>query len=290
VQLSNAAWVLHTWGAPVRKILEDENRFENDASRYDAYLDTPEGRLRTDLTFANLQEFLPVPDGTTPLHALDLGGGTGAASVRLARLGLSVALLDSSSAMLDLAKRTVIDSGSGDKITLKRGDAARVAEIFESQSFDIVLCHNLLEYVDDPEAVLRAAQHEMRNSSSILSVLVRNQAGEVLRAALQTGDLVAAEDNLTAEWGQESLYGGNVRFFTPERLEAMLKDASLRIAARRGVRIVSDYVPAKLSRSEQYQQIFVLERKLGARQEFFGVARYLHYLVRREATGSERTE
>lgn len=31
--------------------VSDENRFDNDASRYAAYLNTPEGRLRTDLTF-----------------------------------------------------------------------------------------------------------------------------------------------------------------------------------------------------------------------------------------------
>ena len=34
--------------------------FESDASKYAAYLETPEGRLRADLAFANLQEFLPV--------------------------------------------------------------------------------------------------------------------------------------------------------------------------------------------------------------------------------------
>ena len=109
--------------------------------------------------------------------------------------------------MLALAERTIVEDGVSDKITVKRGDATQLAGIFQTGSFDFILCHNLLEYVDDPGAVLRGAARVMRDSSAILSVLIRNQVGEVLKAVLQTGDLAAAEDNLTAEWGEESLYG-----------------------------------------------------------------------------------
>ena len=37
----------------------DRERFQSGAHKYAAYLETPEGRLRLDLAFANLQEFLP---------------------------------------------------------------------------------------------------------------------------------------------------------------------------------------------------------------------------------------
>jgi len=274
----------------MKTIVKSESRFENDASRYAAYLETPEGRLRADLAFANLQEFLPASAGVNSLHALDLGCGTGAAAVRLARLGIHVTLLDSSATMLALAERTIVEAGVSDKITVKRGDAAQLADIFQTGSFDIILCHSLLEYVDDPGAVLRGAARVMRDSSAILSILVRNQAGEVLKAALQMGDLAAAVHNLTAEWGKESLYGGRVRLFSPEALEAILKDASLTINARRGVRVVADYLPAQISRSAEYERIFALERKLGKRREFFGVARYMHCLASCATPGSEGDE
>jgi len=270
--------------------VKGDNRFENDASRYAAYLDTAEGRLRTDLTLSGLQDFLPAATESESLSALDLGCGTGAAAVRLAHLGMHVTLLDSSPAMLDLAERTVVESGLSNKITLKCGDAAQLAEIFRPQSFDVILCHNLLEYVDDPEAVLRSVARLMRPSSAILSLLVRNQAGEVLKAALQTGDLAAAENNLAADWGQESLYGGKVRLFRPEMLDTILRNASLTITARRGVRVVSDYLPAKISPSADYERILALERKLSKRREFCGIARYLHYLARSEAAGPEEAE
>lgn len=108
-------------------------------------------------------------------------------------LGTHVTLLDSSPTMLELAERTIVQAAVSHKITVKQREAARLADIFQARSFDIILCHNLLEYVDDPAALLRGAVRLMRDSSAILSVLVRNQAGEVLKAALQTGDLNAAE-------------------------------------------------------------------------------------------------
>ena len=263
----------------MKTTVNEENRFESNASRYAAYLETPEGRLRGDLAFANLRDFLPVP-GITSLRVLDLGCGTGAAGLRLAHLGLSVTLLDSSPMMLHLTERTITEAGINDKITLKQGDATQLANILKSGSFDLILCHNLLEYVDDPAAVLRGAVRLMRDSSAILSVLVRSQAGEVLKAALQAGDLAAAERNLDAEWGQESLYGGRVRLFTSEAIETMLKDASLSVAAQRGVRVIADYLPTHISRSEEYERIFAFERRLGKRPEFLGIARYMHFLAR----------
>lgn len=258
---------------------ENENRFDSDAARYAAYLDSPEGRLRLDLPFANLREFLPASAAVDSLRALDLGGGTGAGAIRLAQLGIPVTLVDSSPMMLALAERAIGEAGLTDKVTFVHGDAANPAELLGGNSFDVILCHNFLEFVDDPAAVLRRAMNVMRNSSSILSVLVRNQAGEAVKAALQLGDLNAAERSLTKEWGQESLYGGKVRLFTPEMIERLFEDAALKVRARRGVRIIADYLPAQVSRSADYERIFSLERQLGKRQEFFGVARYLHYLA-----------
>jgi len=255
---------------------DDENRFD-EASRYAQYLESPEGRLRTELTLANVLDVLPAA-GAKSLQVLDLGCGTGAASIRLARSGAEVTLLDSSTAMLEIAKQAVVEGGVEDKVTMKQGDASEVAEMFPAATFNAVLCHNVLEYVDDPGAVLRGVAKVMRDGPAILSVLVRNQVGEVMKSALQ-GDLAAAERNLDAEWGQESLYGGKVRLFTFHELAMMLRDASLTVTARRGVRVLSDYLPTTISRSADYKRILALERRLAARPEFFGIARYLHCMA-----------
>jgi len=257
----------------------DSERFESGANKYALYLETPEGRLRSDLTFANLQDFLP-SQAESSLCALDLGCGTGATAIRLARLGMRVTLLDSSREMLDIAKRAAMEAGVADKIVLQHGDVTQSADLFQTRSFDVILCHNLLEFCDDPAAVLCGAARALRDSSAILSVLVRNRAGEVLKAAIQAGDLTAAKNSLTAEWGQESLYGGRVRLFTPEILRSRLIEASLAAIAERGVRVLADYLPPRVSRSADYERIFELERKLGSRPEYAAVSRYTHCLAR----------
>jgi S-adenosylmethionine-dependent methyltransferase len=256
----------------------DDDRFLSGANQYAAYLETPEGRLRSDLAFANLQDFLAV-HARSSLFALDLGCGTGADAFRLARLGIHVTLLDSSPAMLEIAQCAAREGGVTDKIVLQHGDAALMSNLFHGASFDVILCHNVLEYCDDPGAVLRGAARALRDSSAILSVLVRNQVGEVFKAAIQSGDLAALENGLTAEWGQESLYGGRVRLFTSDSLRAILREASLAPLAQRGVRVLADYLPPRVSRTAEYERIFELERKLGSRPEYAAVARYTHCLA-----------
>src|SRR5215471_8063001 len=120
---------------------QTDDRFQRDAGKYASYLDTPEGRLRLDLAFANLQEFLPARQANNSLRALDLGCGTGAIAVRLAHLGFHVTLLDSSPAMLDIAQRAAVDAGVTDKIALQQGDASQLANLFPNGSFDLILCH-----------------------------------------------------------------------------------------------------------------------------------------------------
>jgi S-adenosylmethionine-dependent methyltransferase len=256
----------------------ESDRFQSDAEKYAAYLETPEGRLRTDLAFANLQDFISMRQG--PLHALDVGCGTGASAIRLARLDIRVTLLDSSPAMLKIAKRSAEEASVTDKVVLQNGDASQLTSRFPAASFDVILCHNVLEFVDNPIAVLCAAAHALRDSSSILSVLARNRAGEVFKAALKEGDLAAAEKNLTSDWGQESLYGGRVQLFTSDSLQPMLKAASLGVIAERGVRVLADYLPPQISRTADYERILDLERKLSTRPEFTAVARYTQCFAR----------
>jgi len=165
-------------------------RFLNGAEKYAAYLETPEGRLRTDLAFANLRDALP-EQGLASLRALDLGCGTGAVALRLAKLGVHVTLLDCSKRMLELAERAFAEAGVTANPELKIGDVSEAADLFAHRSFDVVVCHNVVEYVDDPTVVLRSLATLLRGPNGILSLLVRSQAGEVLKAAIASGDLEA---------------------------------------------------------------------------------------------------
>jgi hypothetical protein len=65
-----------------------------------------------------------------------------------------------------------------------------------------------------------------------------------------------------------------------DTLRAMLKAAALTVIAERGVRVLADYLPSRISRSAEYERILGLERKLGSRPEYAAVARYIQCFAR----------
>ena len=75
-----------------------------------------------------------------------------------------------------------------------------------------------------------------------------------------------------------------MRLFTEGAMKSMLLDSSFMVRAERGVRIISDYLPPKISRVDNYEQIFELERKLGRRPEFAAVARYTQWIAQPMST------
>ena len=56
-----------------------------------------------------------------------------------------------------------------------------------------------------------------------------------------------------------------MRLFNAADLHAMLNAESLALIAERGMRVLADYLPPRISRSSEYARIFELERKLGRR-------------------------
>lgn len=267
--------------------LAAQERFDTGASRYADYLRTTEGRLRLELAWANLRALLNEATGGGDLpggaerHALDVGGGTGALALRLVAEGWRVAVVDSSEPMLALAAEAVRQSGLPAHVSFHQGDATSVGALFPGASFDLAVCHNVLEYVADPASVVRAMSAALR-PGGLASILARNRAGEVLRAAIKSHDLAAARVALEAETVSESLYGGPAKLFDHEHLRALASQSGLVAVAERGVRVLTDYLPATLTENAQaYQRLFDFELELGTRANFAAVARYAQLIARR---------
>ena len=257
----------------------DTSRFQ-DAGKYAAYLKTPPGRIRSELAWENVRRSLP-HDGSK-YRALDVGGGTGFASVQLARMGFHVALLDGSEEMLRIAREQVEAGPARERISFCRANAGQLPELFDAESFDVVVCHNLLEYVESPSTTVRDISHVLRKDG-MLSILVRNRAGEVLRAAIKSGDWELATANLSAETVVDSLYGQSVRVFALEEVRDLLTQAGLEVVAEHGVRVFFDYIHLENLTDASYFQIFEAEWALGTRPEFVAMARYIQVIARRSA-------
>jgi S-adenosylmethionine-dependent methyltransferase len=256
----------------------DTARFQH-TDKYVAYLGTTAGRLRLDLSWNNLRELLPQP--ATGLRALDIGCGTGIFGLRLADLGFHVDLLDASDAMLAQAREQSSASEVEHLVSFHLSDAAALSEMFVSSTFDVVICHNVLEYVDDPVLVLQALSKLLKQSGrSVASILVRNRFGEALKAAIKDGDSTSVEAALTAETVLDSLYGEPVRVFDPDDLRRTVERVGLQLVMERGVRVVSDYRESSVVTEEDYERLRKLEGLLGAQPKLAAVARYTQFLAR----------
>jgi S-adenosylmethionine-dependent methyltransferase len=253
----------------------DASRFQ-DADKYEAYLKTPSGRLRSGLAWENVRSVLP--SKTSKQRALDVGGGTGFASVQLARMGYDVVLLDSSEEMLRIAREQARVSNVEPRISFCHGDAGRLPELFDAESFGVVVCHNLLEYSENPSAIIRDIANVLRKDA-VLSILVRNRAGEVLKDAIKTRDWKVAVANLTAETVVDSLYDEPVHAFALAEIRDLLNGARLEIVAEHGVRVFSDYLNLENLTDAAFSQIFELESALGVRPEFAAIARYIQAIA-----------
>lgn len=262
--------------------MPDTLRFQ-DAEKYAAYLKTAAGRLRSELAWENLRRFLA--RDAAKLRALDMGGGTGVASTHLARLGYEVVLLDSSEQMLRVARQDADDCGMTPRITFSHVETGQLRQHFATESFEVIVCHNLLEYSEDASATVRDIAHVLRKDG-VVSVLVRNRAGEVLKDAVRSRDWKLAAADLKAETVVDSLYGNRMRLFTPANVREMLGRAGLGVVAEHGVRVFFDYAGMDNPTDETYSQIFELESKLGARPEYFAIARYIQVIARRTRTGA----
>ena len=285
---------------------EADGRFESGAREYAEYLRTAEGRLRLDIAWENFRSTLagraaaprtvsdtpnndappsvsPDETGGARGFALDLGCGTGALSVRLARAGWSVCAADSSGAMIEIARESARREGCEDAIEFFRLDAALAADTFGPRKFSAVVCHNVLEYVADPAPVVGAIGRVLA-PGGLASLLARNRAGEALRDAIRRHDLDSAGRALAAESVRESLYGGPARLFDAESLRGLAAGAGLETVAVRGVRVVADYLPPALSEGEEsYARLLAFELLLGARADFAAVARYVQLIARAPA-------
>jgi ubiquinone/menaquinone biosynthesis C-methylase UbiE len=78
-------------------------------------------------------------------RVLDVGCGTGALTVALARRGMDVVAVDHSPYMLEVAERKARELGVLERISFVRGDATMLP--FSDEAFDAVTCQRMLHHL-----------------------------------------------------------------------------------------------------------------------------------------------
>jgi SAM-dependent methyltransferase len=213
--------------------------------------------------------------GSGPAHVVDAGGGTGGFAVPLAETGHLVTVVDPSPDALAALSRRAAEAGVADRITAHQGDADDLSTLVEPGSADIVLCHSVLEVVDDPIRTIGAVATALR-PGGCASVLVANRAAAVLARAL-AGHFSQALEGIVSPAGS-----GPRRFDVP-MLSALVSEAGLKSERWHGVRVVADLVPGAAVDVEPgaVEALIGLELAMAERPPYRDIATQLHVLARR---------
>jgi SAM-dependent methyltransferase len=244
----------------------------------------PRASLRTAVVWEVLRDALErraKAGDTAVLDVLDTGGGTGNFAVPVARLGHRVTVVDPSPDALFALERRAAEAGVTDRVSGVQGDTSGLLDVVEPGGYDMVLCHGVLEYVDDPAEGVRNAAGALRPSGS-LSLLAAGRGGAVLARAL-AGHFAEAQHALGDPDGRWGTGDSLPRRFTADELTGLVADAGLRTASVHGVRVFADLVPGVLVDTEPGALDALLRLELAAAEEpgFHSVATQLHVLGER---------
>lgn len=128
---------------------------------------------------------------------LDFGSGEGITAAHYSENN-SVIAIEPSEEMLLKAWRN-------DKYVQIAGDVSALAE-FESDSFDLIICHNVLEYIDDKKTAITEMSRLLKTGGT-LSIVKHNRFGRVMQMAVLLNDINRANDLLDGKNSTASKFG-----------------------------------------------------------------------------------
>jgi S-adenosylmethionine-dependent methyltransferase len=217
--------------------------------------------------------------GRAVLDVVDVGGGTGGLAVPLATFGHNVTVVDPSPDALAAAQRRAAEGSA--PLSVVQGEAASVAELVGQGTADLVVCHNVLEYVDSPPDAMAGIAQVLR-PSGVVSVLAANSVAAVLHHAL-AGRFAEARRLLADDAAGRAAAPELPRRFTLPELTALVEGAGLRPGEAHGLRIFGGLVPSALADGDAggATGLIALERAAAGYPPLRDIAAQLHLLGHR---------
>ena len=177
-----------------------------DIQQYKQMLEQPWGKIQYEITFAQLVHL-------KNKKILDFGSGLGLVSQFLSENNEVVAIEPEKEMLFAYPNHTY------EKIL---GSLEQVKK-FEAESFDIVLCHNVLEYIEENnrENYLSELKRVLKQDGK-LSIIKHNQVGKIMQAVVFSNDVDQALDLLKGnEFRSVSFNAGTT--YTIDKLLEMSK-------------------------------------------------------------------
>ena len=152
--------------------------------------------------------------------------------------------------------------------------------LFEDETFDIIICHNVLEYIDDKEAVVKALTRVLKKDG-VLSITKHNRAGRVMQMAVLLDDFEKANALLDGENSTASKFGA-IRYYEDDDI---IKWASeLTVSEVFGIRTFWDLQQNQEKHGDENWQdkMMQLEMRVAQIPAYKEIAFFHHLLLKKD--------
>ncbi|MEW5251169.1 methyltransferase domain-containing protein [Microbulbifer sp. 2201CG32-9] len=240
------------------------------------------GGLKGEIRLAVLnRDLTPVLDQCDEsLLVVDAGGGQGQFALDLAAAGHRVVLADISPQMLAQAEEKALQLGLVDRVSLLCQPLQTLAGRPELEaSAGLVLCHAVLEWLEDPRAALVALRPLLR-PGGYLSLTFYNRRALEFRL-LQRGCFRQLDRNIAS--GDWSGHPGGLTPDNPllsEQVQDWVAQAGLAVVAHSGIRCFHDFMTPGMSDKLPVAAIVEKELQYSRLDPYRQLARYVHLLCR----------
>lgn len=209
-------------------------------------------------------------DFAQEMTILDFGSGEGDTAAHLARCN-TVTAVEPSSAMLE--------SRAPGRYTRLHG-GIELVQTMEADSFDLVICHNVLEYVDEKAACLQELSRVVK-PRGLLSLVKHNRPGRVMLMAVLLNDFTMANTLLDGGNGTTSKFG-DIRYYTDE--EALDALPGMQLEKLWGARTFWDLQQNQACHTDETwrMDMLALENRVSTMPEYQAIAFFHHMLMRKQ--------
>ena len=239
----------------------------------------PWHKLKYKQTEINLAKHLP----NQKLRILDAGGGNGLDSLPLAQQGHQVDIVDYSQEMLNDARKRIKATNLEAQIQLHHVNVREISNLFPNAIFDAVLCHNVLQYVDDVPALLGNLMTPLKKGG-LLSLIGVNRFARVYMAAFLRDDLVDAIAQIDARTVQGILFDTPLTNYSAAEIMVMLTTSGYQIEQDYGLLCVTSYWGDNERKYDPaiYAQLEQLEQALTDKHPYKLLASYYQIIARKQ--------
>ncbi|MFF4115174.1 class I SAM-dependent methyltransferase [Streptomyces sp. NPDC001714] len=209
------------------------------------------------------------------LRVLDVGMGQGTQALRLARAGHQVTGVEREPTMIAAAREALAAEPEGirERVRIVQGEGRDTGVHFLPGSFDVVLCHGVLMYVQEPDALL-AGLARMLAPGGLLSLLVRNADALAMRPGL-SGDWAGALEAFDTVSYRNRL-GLDVRADRLATLTGALAGIGAPLQSWYGVRVFTDTAADDADAPADLETLLAVEERAGRTDPYRAVAALLH--------------